>query len=496
VQKNAPSLPRILAMVIFALSCFGLLLFLWLSFGGAIPLQAKRYELRANFPEATTLAQQADVRIAGVTVGKVSQKKLVKGADATTVTLQIDPQYAPIPKDAKAILRQKTLLGETYVELTPGNRKKGTIKDGGYLANRDIERTTELDEILRIFDPDTKKAFRQWVAYSAESIKNGGGADLNFALGNLARFAQDGSGVLRVLDTQGTALKSVVKNTGVVFAALNQRYGQLHDLIVNSNATFSATAAVKEALARTFAIFPTFLDESRTTLVRLERFAINTHPLVNDLKPVADDLGPTVTDLGKLAPDLENLFRRLKPVINASSRDLPPAANFIRKAQGLFEALHVFLPELNPIISFANYDQLALGGFLGNGAAGLYFKLPTLGDGVPRYMLGQAGVNNANTIAIHRTIPPNDRGNAYQLANALKRGKVLGVVSESFSCAQDTRSDKTQPDDQPGDTNDLPPCFVQPAHLWGHTMYPHVSRGAAPLVNSPTGSTPPPLPGF
>src|SRR5207244_9234980 len=36
MQKNAPSLPRIAAMVIFALSCFGLLLFLWLSFGGAM----------------------------------------------------------------------------------------------------------------------------------------------------------------------------------------------------------------------------------------------------------------------------------------------------------------------------------------------------------------------------------------------------------------------------------------------------------------------------
>ncbi len=113
MQKNAPSLGRILAMVIFALSCFGLLLFLWLSFGGPIPLKPKRYELHVNFPEATTLAQQADVRIAGVTVGKVTQKKLNKGANATNVTLQIDPKYAPVSCDTKAILRQKTLLSST-----------------------------------------------------------------------------------------------------------------------------------------------------------------------------------------------------------------------------------------------------------------------------------------------------------------------------------------------------------------------------------------------
>jgi virulence factor Mce-like protein len=498
VQKNAPSLGRIAAMVIFSLSCFGLLLFLWLSFGGAIPLKAKRYELKVNFPEATTLAQVADVRISGVKVGTVTQKELNKRARATKVTLEIDPKFAPIAKDAKAILRQKTLLGETYVELTPGHKKLGTLKDGALLANRQVEPTVELDEILRIFEPKTQQAFRQWVAESAQQIKGGGGQDLNFALGNLGQFAQDGAGVLQVLDTQHVALKSVIKNTGTVFAALNQRYGQLHDLILNSNGTFSATAAVREALAQTFEIFPTFLDESRTTLARLERFSNNTHPLVNDLKPVADDLGPTIRDLGKTAPDLENLFRRLRPVIAAAPKDLPQAARFLRGAQPLFEALHIFLPELNPIISYANYDQLALAGFIGDGAAGLYFKLPKFKNGVPRYMLGQAGVINPNSLGIHSTIPAYDRGNAYQLPNALKRGKVLGVVSESWTCNQDTRADKTVPFEG-GDisgSQDLPPCFVQPAHLWGHTSYPFLSRGKAPLVPSPNGATPPPLPKF
>ena len=37
--KQAPSIGRILTMVAFALSCFGILIFLWLSFGGSVPLQ-------------------------------------------------------------------------------------------------------------------------------------------------------------------------------------------------------------------------------------------------------------------------------------------------------------------------------------------------------------------------------------------------------------------------------------------------------------------------
>ena len=69
--KSTPSFGRIAAMVIFALSCFGLLLFLWLAFGGPIPLKPKGYRFQASFAEATQLAKEADVRISGVPVGKV-----------------------------------------------------------------------------------------------------------------------------------------------------------------------------------------------------------------------------------------------------------------------------------------------------------------------------------------------------------------------------------------------------------------------------------------
>jgi ABC-type transporter Mla subunit MlaD len=119
VNKNAPSIGRLITMVAFAASCFAILLYLWLTFGGSVPLKAKQYEIAVAFPEATTLAQEADVRIAGVKIGTVKTKELDEKANATRVTIAIDPKYAPLPMDTRAILRQKTLLGETYVELTP-----------------------------------------------------------------------------------------------------------------------------------------------------------------------------------------------------------------------------------------------------------------------------------------------------------------------------------------------------------------------------------------
>src|ERR687894_3223584 len=126
MQTQAPSIGRILVAIGFALSCFGLLLFLWIAFGGPVPLKPKSYRITAYFPEATQLAAESDVRIGGVSVGKVKEvalappDKRIEGNDTTEAVLEIRPEFAPISEDARAILRQKTLLGETNVELTSG----------------------------------------------------------------------------------------------------------------------------------------------------------------------------------------------------------------------------------------------------------------------------------------------------------------------------------------------------------------------------------------
>src|SRR3954452_19406195 len=485
MQKEGPSFGRIAAMVIFALSCFGLLTFLWISFGGSVPLKPKEYQLKINFPEATTLAEAADVRIAGVTVGKVRSKDLDKTDNRTSVVLRIDPKYAPLPKDTRAILRQKTLLGETFVELSPGNKSSGNLADGGTIANNRVEPTVELDEILRIFDPSTKKAFQQWVQESAKTISGTAPKDLNSALGNLAGFAQDGASVLQVRDTQSTAVRRVIKNTGVVFAALNQRKGQLQQLIVNSDRTFSALSAEQNALADTFRVFPTFLDESKVTLARLESFSTNTRPLVNDLKPVADDLGPTVRDLGALAPDLETFFRKLPPVIETSKTALPDAAAFLRGARPVFKSLHAFLPELNPILSYWNFDQDRIAHFLSTGGSAFHYPVAPQVNGIPGYSLAQFAVNNGESIQLRTQRPANERGNAYLAPNNYNRAPRFGI-EETFDCKPSGGEVKNPSDNG---TTQIPPCFVQPRSLYDNHFFPNIDKGDVYLKPPPRGTT-------
>jgi phospholipid/cholesterol/gamma-HCH transport system substrate-binding protein len=484
MPKQTPSLGRILAMVTFAMSCFGILLFLWISFGGPVPLKPKGYRFEVAFPEATTLASQADVRIAGVSVGKVVGMKLDKRGTRTLVTIDMKKGFAPIPKDTRAILRQKTLLGETYVELSPGTRRSGNmLRDGRQLSNTQVENTVQLDEIFRAFDPQTRQAFRQWVQQSAQTIDGGRGQDLNDALGNLQGFAEDGAGVLGVLDRQGQDLHNFIKNTGVVFHALTQRQGELRQLVTNSNDVFSATASRDKALSQVFDILPTFEDESKATLARLQTFSANTHPLVNDLQPVADRLQPTVRDLSALAPQLTTFFReKLPPLIAVARPNLPNGERFLRGASPLMEGLHTFFPEFNPVLSFANYYQAVLANFLSiGGAATLYTGVNPPVNGVALPTLSQFGVIDDRSLGMQTTVPTYDRGNAYLAPNAYTRATKFGAI-ESLSCAN-TRTHGQQSD--PDAKNNEPPCYVQPPLLFDNKQFPRLEKGVAPVKPAP-----------
>jgi len=355
MQKQPPSLGRIVVMVGFAFSCIAILLYLWVTFGGAVPLRAKGYRVNVNFPEAVTLAEQADVRISGVNVGKVISKKVVvrngRVEPLTAVTLELARRYAPIPKDTRAILRQKTLLGETYVELSPGNRSGPKVADNGTLANGNVAPTVQLDEIFRAFDPQTRRAFQTWMQQQGTALA-GRGQDLNDALGNLTPFAENLDKILAILRSQKDATSRLVRNTGTVFNALSERDDQLAQLITNSNRVFQTTAQRDKQLAAAFVAFPTFEDQSRAISVRLTKFANNANPLINQLRPAARQLSPTLVQTAKLAPNLRGLFREIHPLVQASKRGLPAVSSFLDSTRPVLAQVDPFLRNLNPFLDW------------------------------------------------------------------------------------------------------------------------------------------------
>jgi phospholipid/cholesterol/gamma-HCH transport system substrate-binding protein len=414
MQKQAPTVGRLLTMTLFALSCFGLLLFLWLAFGGPVPLKPKGYRFKVAFPEATQLAEQADVRIAGVSVGKVVHKDIdpKKYANRTIATIQLNPNIAPLHSNARAILRQKTLLGETYVELTPGTNSAPKIGENGWLRNGQVHKTVELDEIFQALDPVTRRAFQTWQQDLAKGAV-GNGTNLNDAFGNFPRFIASGDDVLAVLDAQSAAVRRLIRNTGVTFHAISSNEAQLHNLITGSSATFRALASQNNALAATFHVFPTFLDESRKTFAKLEAFSKNTKPLIDDLRPVARDLRPALHAVRGFAPDLRTTFQKLGPLITASKTGLPALRDTLNNTTPLLAQLAPFLGQLNPILQYLEYYQQQTADFISNGAGGLADTVATSDPNQIGHYLRQFGPTGEETAAFWPTRPSADRGNAY-----------------------------------------------------------------------------------
>jgi phospholipid/cholesterol/gamma-HCH transport system substrate-binding protein len=485
MQKQAPSIGRILVAIGFALSCFGLILFLWIAFGGPIPLKPKSYQITAYFPEATQLATESDVRIGGVTVGKVKsiqlapEDKRVHGQDTTPATIEIDPQFAPINSDAQAILRQKTLLGETYLELTSGTKASEpvslgssgggssdetanahAIPEGGTLGVGQTKDATQIDEIFNALDPRTRHAFQQWQASAAVAI-NGRSVDLNDSLGNLGPFLGDATNVLKVLRSQRTALQGLIRDTGTVFNALSERNQELAGAITNSNQTFGALADENQALSEIFRVLPVFQHESLLTLQRLDSFQANTRPLIQKLLPVANDISPTLRSIRQLSPHLESLFQNLKPLIKVSRKGLPATRQFLTGLRPVLNALDPFLANLNPVIRYLSFYRTEVTGFLAGPptTVGDTLKLATNRPNLPAPLHGfhQLGYTSQESLSVYPNRLSTNRGNGYPLPNGLTNLQAnLHGIFPNFDCKPSG-----------GELNNVPPdpananCVIQ-----------------------------------
>jgi phospholipid/cholesterol/gamma-HCH transport system substrate-binding protein len=466
MQTSSPSFSRIVVMVVFALSCFGLLLFLWLSFGGPIPLKPKGYRVQVSFPEATTLGTEADVRVAGVSVGKVRAKELDPRSNRTLGTLEIDRKFAPLKADTKATLRQKSLLGETFVELTPGSSER-TIPENGRLPDASVKESVQLDEIFQALDPHTRAQFRTWQQDLAEGI-TGRGQDFNDAIGTLPGFAHDGADILEVLDQQQGAVTRLVKNTGVTFGALTENEQQLANLITSAGQVFDATASQQDNLAETIRILPTFLDESKATVQRLRSFSANAQPLIEDLQPVARDLQPTLRDVHALAPDLRSFFKNLEPLIKASKTGLPAGSEVIRGLKPTLAELTPFLQQINPILQYFETSQFQVTDFLTNGAAALADTEPSTSGGVGHY-LRQFGPLGAESLAVYRERLDTNRGNSYPAPLALFGDLEGKGIWPNYDC-KPSGGEKAPAEGKPG-------CRVASGEDFGQGLqgsFPHV----------------------
>jgi phospholipid/cholesterol/gamma-HCH transport system substrate-binding protein len=103
------------------------------------------YPVQADFSTAGGLQKGAVVELAGVEVGRVEAVDLVDYQARVTLKIRRD---VVLHEDARAAINTQGLIGERYVELTPG-RAPGQIAPGGRI--RETEAPVDIQEMIAKF---------------------------------------------------------------------------------------------------------------------------------------------------------------------------------------------------------------------------------------------------------------------------------------------------------------------------------------------------------
>ncbi len=343
-----PARSQVAIAVLFALSVFGFTLFVWKSFGGSVPLEAKGYEVRMLFArDASNLVSNTEVRIAGVRVGRVV--KIEPRGPRIEATVQLEPRYVPLPRDARAIVRTKTLLGETFIELTPGTKGGPVVEDGGALARENIQAAQGLDEVLGAFDAETRASLKGMLDDLAVALDDRG-TDLNSTLGNAGPAVADLRRTLTVLDAERPALEALIRDSSTALEAISSRESDLQSLVTAGDDLLGATAQRNAELTETVRALPSFLREMRTFVTEVEDVAGDAAPTLRTLRPVAPLVRPALDEASRLAPALSTTFRRLDPVITSARKGLPAVTSVVKEARPLLRALVPAGADLVPVL--------------------------------------------------------------------------------------------------------------------------------------------------
>jgi len=106
--------------------------FLMLAYEGSQMHVEAGYTVTAKFSNASGISLGSDVRIGGIKVGVVSGLTLDPSSYNAVVSLQVRND-TKVPKDSSASIVSSGLLGEKYIQVTPGSDDK-MLADGGKIG--------------------------------------------------------------------------------------------------------------------------------------------------------------------------------------------------------------------------------------------------------------------------------------------------------------------------------------------------------------------------
>ncbi|MEV4418407.1 MlaD family protein [Patulibacter sp. NPDC049589] len=339
---------KVVGIVAFVAVCLSILVWLFTLAGGRAP-GSSSYEVTVNVPDGFQLVQNADVRAAGAKIGRVED--VTNDGGTAKVRISIKEDHAPLYKDATVRLRTKTLVGENYLDLTPGNPKSGEIADGGTLPMSRAGEAVQLDEILSSVDAPTRRAMQRNLDALGDGV-DGRGPDLNRIFGQLEPTVHDASRLLGLLDRQRAQVSRLVDNAGKTLAAVSSRGAAVRELATGLKATAEAAASRDEQLAETFKKLPGTLAQTEQTTRVLGGVARRAVPVAADLRVGVESLEPVTARLRKAAIAGQELFDVLPSFSKRADPLLASLRGFADDATPLLAPVDAVLRQANPILRY------------------------------------------------------------------------------------------------------------------------------------------------
>ncbi len=218
------------------------------------PLNRRNYSLTATFDDITGLLPNDNVKIAGVVVGKVTEIDTEEGR--AVVEFQVDDEHDDIPKDSRAEIRWRNLIGQRYLYLVPGDAPEA-LQDGDVIE--DTKSVIDLGELFEKLGPIVSSIDPAQVNEFLETITEA----LDGREDKVGQALDDLAVLTTALASRDQAIQRLLTSLDTVADTVNRRDAQietmLENLIVLAD-TFGENTATLDAALTELASFGTELD--------------------------------------------------------------------------------------------------------------------------------------------------------------------------------------------------------------------------------------------
>jgi phospholipid/cholesterol/gamma-HCH transport system substrate-binding protein len=245
------------------------------------------------------------------------------------IVMQVNGPSAPLHRGTRATIRPKGLLGNPFIELTPGPSSASVIQSGGILPLQDTASPVDLDQVMDLFDPQTRARIQTLTREGGASLA-GRGSDLNVFLAALPSVMQDTAAVTGKIAQQDQQLSDLdVEFDRIAQMMANEDQAFRRDLS-NGASLLDVTAAHEEQLKAELVYADQALGQLATGLKGHEH-DLNTMlrampALLDELQAVSDH---SATSLAILDPCMADIFETLAEMRSAQAyRDA--AGNLLR----------------------------------------------------------------------------------------------------------------------------------------------------------------------